>query len=119
MEMRYFWIVDQVRNKHARIVWHPGAENLGMSPSTISQNTINRYVLCIHINPTPNANSLELKHQVPCEGALILPAGLSSPASSPAWYLHALGSTMQGPYRPAHNPITYQSLLSNHKLVRT
>jgi hypothetical protein len=25
----------------------------------------------------------------------------------------------QGPYRPAHNPITYQSLLSNHKLVRT
>jgi hypothetical protein len=25
----------------------------------------------------------------------------------------------QGTCRPAHNPVTYQSLLSNHKLVRT
>ena len=29
MEMRYFWVVDQVQNKTVRIIWHPGAENLG------------------------------------------------------------------------------------------
>ena len=28
-EMRYFWICDQVTNKHVLIVWHPGLEKLG------------------------------------------------------------------------------------------
>jgi hypothetical protein len=29
MEMRYFWVVDQVNNQQIRVLWHPGAENLG------------------------------------------------------------------------------------------
>jgi hypothetical protein len=29
MEMRYFWVVDQVDHKQIRVRWHPGAENLG------------------------------------------------------------------------------------------
>ena len=28
MEMRYFWIVDQVAQKQFNIAWHPGQENL-------------------------------------------------------------------------------------------
>ena len=29
MEMRYFWVQDQVKNKHFIITWYPGSENLG------------------------------------------------------------------------------------------
>jgi hypothetical protein len=29
MEMRYFWVTDQARNKNIAVSWHPGAENLG------------------------------------------------------------------------------------------
>jgi hypothetical protein len=29
MEMRYFWVTDQARNKYIDVSWHPGAENLG------------------------------------------------------------------------------------------
>jgi hypothetical protein len=29
MEMRYFWVTDQVTNKQILVSWHPGAENLG------------------------------------------------------------------------------------------
>ena len=29
MEMRYFWVTDQVRNKSVSITWRPGSENLG------------------------------------------------------------------------------------------
>jgi hypothetical protein len=29
MEMRYFWVVDQVTNQHVRVQWYPGLENLG------------------------------------------------------------------------------------------
>jgi hypothetical protein len=60
----------------------------------MGRSTIYRYGPSINMNQSPNANYLALKLQVPCEGVLILPAGLSSPASSPAWFLHVLGSTM-------------------------
>jgi hypothetical protein len=29
MEMRYFWVTDQVTNKQIAVSWHPGKENLG------------------------------------------------------------------------------------------
>jgi hypothetical protein len=29
MEMRYFWICDQVKHGHVKVEWHPGLENLG------------------------------------------------------------------------------------------
>jgi hypothetical protein len=29
MEMRYFWVIDQVTHKQVRVLWHPGLENLG------------------------------------------------------------------------------------------
>jgi hypothetical protein len=29
MEMWYFWVINQVRNRYVRILWHPGMENLG------------------------------------------------------------------------------------------
>ena len=28
MEMRYFWVCDQVKNGHVAVYWYPGLENL-------------------------------------------------------------------------------------------
>ncbi len=33
MEMRYFWVADQVENKIINVSWHPGAECLADYPS--------------------------------------------------------------------------------------
>jgi len=33
MEMRYFWVADQVENKIIDVSWHPGAECLADYPS--------------------------------------------------------------------------------------
>ena len=29
MEMRYFWVTDQVKRRILNVMWHPGKENLG------------------------------------------------------------------------------------------
>jgi hypothetical protein len=129
MEMRYFWIVDQVTNKHVRIFWHPGAENLGdyvtkhhspkhhqqVRPYYTHQSDSKRQlaraqtpsVLRGCVNPAPGTRQSRTGTQQSRIQSRILPTRVRSQ--------HAPQDT----YRPALNPVSYHHLLSNHKLVRT
>jgi hypothetical protein len=122
MEMRYFWIVNQVRNKHTQIVWHPGAENLGDYVTKHHSPKHHQQVRSIYTHQPESKRQLS-RAQTPSalRGCVNPTRGTQQSRQQsrmvpPRVRLH---HATQGPCRPAHNPFTYQSLLSNHKLVRT
>jgi hypothetical protein len=75
MEMRYFWVVDQVMHQRVRVLWYPGMENLGNYVTKHHGPKHHQHARhTILTNPIPHVTSPELFHLVPCEGVLILPA---------------------------------------------
>jgi hypothetical protein len=118
MEMRYFWVVDQVNNKHLRVTWHPGAENFG---DYVTKHHGGKHHIQVRLVYTHQPDS---KRQLPRAQTPSALRGCVNPARGTQQsrqqsrmvpprvrFNHAL----QGPCRPAHNPFTYESLLSNHK----
>ena len=74
MEMRYFWITDQVKRRILNVMWHPGKENLGdyVSKHHIGTHHNNVRPWYIHM---PNSLRLLPRAQTPstlrgCAGTL-------------------------------------------------
>ena len=55
MDMRYFWIVDQVDQKNFDVRWHPGTENLADYPTKHHTARIHRHVrpYYVHMKTSP------------------------------------------------------------------
>eukprot|EP00804_Cyclotella_cryptica_P022079 CCRYP_019736-RA/>CCRYP_019736-RA protein AED:0.25 eAED:0.37 QI:0/-1/0/1/-1/0/1/0/181 len=54
MEMRYFWIADQVAHQQFRVHWHPGLENMG----DYYTNNITQPLTTNESAPTTSSNKL-------------------------------------------------------------
>ena len=74
MEMRYFWVTDQVKSRILNVMWHPGKENLGdyLSNHHIGTHHKNVRPWYIHMN---NSSRLLPRAQAPntlrgCAGTL-------------------------------------------------
>eukprot|EP00804_Cyclotella_cryptica_P002738 CCRYP_009648-RA/>CCRYP_009648-RA protein AED:0.38 eAED:0.38 QI:0/-1/0/1/-1/0/1/0/101 len=73
MEMRYFWIADQVARQQFSVHWHPGLENMGdyytkhhpgLPPPTSPP------LLPLRDHTQPMENFHEHLHRKSCEGVL-------------------------------------------------
>ena len=55
MEMRYFWITDQVHQKHFDVKWHPGQKNLGdyFSEAFDSKHHVQVHLWYLHLDNSP------------------------------------------------------------------
>ena len=55
MEMRYFWLLDQEKNKYFKFYYQPGQENLVDYPSKAHTGTINTHVrpYYLHMDSSP------------------------------------------------------------------
>jgi hypothetical protein len=59
MEMRYFWVTDQVRNRNIHVSWHPGAENLGNCPTKHHPAKHHQHVRPIYTNQPASPRYLQ------------------------------------------------------------
>jgi hypothetical protein len=118
MEMRYFWVVDQVRNKHMHIHWHPGAENLGDYVTKHHSPKHHQQVRSYYTHQPDSKRQLARAQTPSALRGCVNPARGTQQSRMPPPRTRPRHAP-QGTCRPAHNPVTYQSLLSNHKLVRT
>jgi hypothetical protein len=74
MEMRYFWITDQVKRRILNVMWHPGKENLGDYVSKHHIGTHHKNVRPWYMH-TPNSMRVLPRAQAPstlrgCAGTL-------------------------------------------------
>jgi hypothetical protein len=118
MEMRYFWVVDQVKHDRVRVLWHPGLENLG---DYVTKHHSPKHHQ--HTRPyyTQQANSPRHLSRALAPSALrgcVNPARGTQQSRMPLPRVRPRHAH-QGTSWTTHNPIQCQSLPANHKLSRT
>jgi hypothetical protein len=118
MEMCYFWIVNQVRNQHIRVLWHPGAENLGNYVTKHHSPKHHQQVRPYYTHQTYSRRQLSRAQTPSALRGCVNPARGTQQSRMPLTRVQPQ-HTSQGTSRLAHNPFTYHSLLSTHKLLRT
>jgi hypothetical protein len=122
MEMRYFWIIDQIRHKHVRVLWHPGKENLGDYVTKHHSPTHHTDIRPYYSHKVNSPRFLERALTPSALRGCVDPAGTRQSRMPPRKHVRHTQGTNLTAYRPyeAHNPAHYHSLLSAaHKLVRT
>jgi hypothetical protein len=118
MEMRYFWIIDQVRNRYVRILWHPGMENLGDYVTKHHSPKHHQHVRPYYTQQLHSPRELIRALKPSVLRGCVNPARGTQQSRMPLTRVRPRHAS-QDTCHPAHNPITYQSLLSRHNLVRT
>jgi hypothetical protein len=118
MEMRYFWIIDQVRHRYVRILWHPGMENLGDYVTKHHSPKHHQHVRPYYTQQPRSPRELTRALKPSVLRGCVNPARTTQQSRMPLTRGRPR-HTSQDTCHPAHNPISYQSLLSRHNLVRT
>jgi hypothetical protein len=101
-----------------RVSWHPGAENLG---DYITRHHAAKHHIQVRPVYTHQTDSKRHMPRAQTPSALrgcVNPARGTRQSHMPVPRVRPQHTT-QDTCHPAHNPVSYQSLLSNHKLVRT
>ena len=118
MEMRYFWVVDQVTNNQVRVLWYPGIENLGDYVTKHHGPKHHQHVRPYYTHQPNSPRHLSRALSPSALRGCVNPARVTQQSRMPLPRVQPR-HTYQGTSPTAHNPLQRQWFLATHKFSRT
>jgi len=118
MEMRYFWVVDQVTHQHVRVLWYPGLENLGDYVTKHHGAKHHQHARPYYTHQSNSPRHLTRALSPSALRGCANPAPVTQQSRMPLPRVRPRHAH-QGTSPAAHNPLYRQSLLATHILSRT